>query len=90
MPDQTSKRAAEENRCRGTRKSGVKSTCAPMAEALKATGSGKGLRRQMMLNKKKLTMKSYIVYGLGGRTLAFVNFCPWCGGELTKQEVRDE
>lgn len=82
MPDQASKREAAKNRCKGTREGGVESTCAPMAEALKASGSGKGLRRQLILSKKKMTMKNYIIYGLGGRTSALVNYCPWCGGVL--------
>lgn len=69
-------------RCSGTKSGGVRTVCPWMDNALKA---GKGIRRQIIMNKTTLEIRYSIVYDLNRKEMALLNFCPWCGGKLTKE-----
>lgn len=77
---------SDKKHCEGTRKEGIKTTCGAMDDALRGNG---GFERQMVLNRKTLERREYIVYSMKNgrkRIPAVVYHCPWCGGTLMEKD----
>lgn len=64
-----------------------KKRCPGMRAALKADTGKTGMHVSVLFNSKTRSMRDVVTYSLGAKQNFLVNFCPWCGMKLAKDEA---
>ena len=63
-----------------------KSRCQGMRAALRADTGKTGMHVSTLFNSKTMAMRAVVTYSLGAKQNLMVNYCPWCGTKLAKDE----
>lgn len=63
-----------------------KKHCPGMRAALKADTGKTGMHVSVLFNSNTMSTRAVVTYSLGQKQSLMVNYCPWCGTKLAKDE----